>query len=254
MDRPSIILVLSLSLGCLQATAAETQPTKCPTPSVPETPGLSAAGAPPKSADLSSVISTVEAALKCYQDNIGSGQDALPPLLQADFDFKTTTAKTGGLTISFFIFKLGATREKDVTNDITFTYKVPPPPKPIKGVGFTGKNHGPTPLSDAIVADLQGVAAALKTSSQAAGLPFLQTKIAIQFGVVNDGNVTISAPVQLVTLGPNVDYKKSVGSKRNADVGEEFSLKRGASVLAQAMPRSSLKMRSCVNTKWLSMR
>lgn len=211
MDRLATILVSSFLIFCsMNAAATDTAAPKCQPPSIPATPGLSTSGAPAKSADLNSVIATVEAALKCYQDNAGSGPDALPALVQADFDFKTTTAKTGGFTISFFIFKLGASHEKDVTNDITFTYKVPPPKPPqVKGPAFTGKHQPPVFFTDALVADLQGAAAALKASHQAAGLPFQQTKIMIQYGVINDGNVTISAPVQLVTLGPNGDYKKS---------------------------------------------
>jgi hypothetical protein len=209
MDRLSSWLLLSCC--ALFAEFAAADPAKCPIPSVPKVPGLSASGAPPRSADLNSVIATVEAALKCYQDSVGSGKDALPPLLQADFDFKTTTAKTGGFSISFFVFKLGASREKDVTNEITFTHKVPPPSKPAKnhGTAFTGKNQHPIPLADALVADIQGAAGGLKVAGQAAGLPFQQTKITIQFGIVDDGNVTVNAPVQLVTLGLSGDYKKT---------------------------------------------
>ena len=51
----------------------------------------------------------------------------LPPPSSAKFDFKTTTATTGGGTLSFLIFKFGGSREEDVVNDITFTYAVPPP-------------------------------------------------------------------------------------------------------------------------------
>jgi len=183
---------------------------RCPTPVVSPTQGLTASGAPPKSADLNSVVATIESALKCYQDSRGAGADALPPLIQADFDFKTVTSKTVGFSISFFVFKLGATHEKDVTDDITFSYKTKVSKIPvINGPGFTSRKQPPVLLSDALVADMQGAAFAIANRSQAAGLPFDQAKITIQFGIVNDGTVTINAPVQLVTLGPSGDYKKN---------------------------------------------
>jgi hypothetical protein len=208
-------IALLLILGARVAAGADSSnatnaASHCPTPTVTPNPDLVGATAPPKSADLNSVVTTIESALQCYQDNRGGGSDALPPLIQADFDFKTTTAKTGGLSISFFIFKLSGTHEKDVTNDITFSYKVKVlTPPGTKGPGFTSKNQPPLLLSDALVADMQGIATAIKSRGQAAGLPLDQAKIMMQFGVVNDGNITINAPVQLVTIGGSGDYKKT---------------------------------------------
>jgi hypothetical protein len=206
MERLRNIAFL-LIFGTRVAGAADSAP-HCPTPTVTPNPDLVGATAPPKSADLNSVVTTIESALQCYQDNRGGGADALPPLIQADLDFKTTTAKTGGLSISFFIFKLSGTHEKDVTNDITFSYKVKVPTAGTRPES-TSKKQPPVLLSDALVADMQGVASAIKNRGQAAGLPLDQAKIMIQFGVVNDGSVTINAPVQLVTIGGSGDYKKT---------------------------------------------
>jgi hypothetical protein len=207
MERLLIAILLVMST---RMAVAEDPAQRCPRPTVTPNPDLVNASAPATSADLNSVVTTIESALQCYQDNRGSGADALPVLIQADFDFKTTTAKTGGLSISFFIFKLSGTHEKDVTNDITFSYKVKAPNSPnIRGPGLTSKKQPPVLLSDALVADLQGVATAIKFRAQAAGLPFDQAKITIQFGIVNDGTITLNAPVQLVVIGGSGDYKRT---------------------------------------------
>ena len=43
-------------------------------------------------------------------------------------DFKTA-ATTGGFTINLFIFKFGTSHEKDVVNDVSYTYSLPTPTK-----------------------------------------------------------------------------------------------------------------------------
>src|ERR1700685_1086029 len=78
---------------------------------------------------LDLVIPRVKAALEQYQQSLGSGPDSLPPLSSAGFDFKTSTATTVVGSINFFIFKIGGSHEKDVCNDVTFKYSVPPPPQ-----------------------------------------------------------------------------------------------------------------------------
>ena len=76
---------------------------------------------------LCAVVQQVTSALQRYQSGLGSGPDALPPLSRAEFDFKTTAVTTVGAKISLFVFTLGGSHEKDVTNDVTFIYAVPKP-------------------------------------------------------------------------------------------------------------------------------
>ena len=83
---------------------------------------LAPTAATPDMAPLRDVIEHVQKALAEYQTNLGGGADALPPLTSAVFDFKATSAITKGGTISFFIFKFGASHESAVTNDVNFTY------------------------------------------------------------------------------------------------------------------------------------
>jgi hypothetical protein len=200
-----LFLLSSLCLGQTTPTGASPENNKhCPLPVITPTVPPIDVKAPSGTADLNSVIASVKAALQCYQANRGTGPDALPPLQQAQFDFKTTTGKVGGLSVSFFIFKIGGSMEKDTSNDITFTYALP------KQTGTaTKKKTPPQPLADAIVADIQSAAAAVKDGAKMGNLSFSKLTVTLQFGVQFDGNVAVNVPVQLVTIGASGDFKKS---------------------------------------------
>jgi hypothetical protein len=205
---PLVAAIFWISSPCVaqQTAAASPGPTHCPVPQVSGTPPTSAVGAPNGTADLNSVITSVTAALLCYEASRGSGPDALPHLQQAKFDFKTTTAKVGGFTVSFFIFKLGASKESDTTNQLSFTYSLPKPP----GTGHALKiAKPPQPLADALVADMQGAAAAIKTRAKIDNLTFKELTITLQYGIQFDGNIGINVPIQLVTIGANYDSKRN---------------------------------------------
>src|SRR3954468_1509872 len=88
---------------------------------------------PDEMAPLNLVIAEVKQALNDYQKNRGAGADVLPPLNSADFEFKTTTATTVGGSINLFIFKFGVSHEKDVVNDVTYSYSLP---KPVNTASF----------------------------------------------------------------------------------------------------------------------
>jgi hypothetical protein len=210
MRKVSFVFLLAL-LGvspCFsQASSSATDSSKkCPVPQVTPTVSIDKIEAPAGTADLHSVIVSVQAALKCYQDNIGSGPDALPPLQKAEFDFKTTTGKIGGISVSFFVFQLKASKEKDTTNEITFSYGL----KTQAGGGLAlSRKVPPVPLADALVADLQAAAAAVKDAAKLGKLDFNQLKVTLQFGIQFDGTVGINVPIHLVTLGGSGEYKKN---------------------------------------------
>jgi hypothetical protein len=202
---PILLSLAAPSLFGQNPTAETTQ--KCPVPVVQGTVPRDKIEAPAGTADLHSVIVSVEAALKCYQDHIGVGPDALPALQKASFDFKTTTGKIGGVNVSFFVFSLKASKESDRTNEITFTYALPS--EQAGGGHALLKKTPPQPLSDAIVKDLQAAAAAVKEAAKLDRLKFNQLNVVITFGIQLDASGGINAPVQLVTLGGNDEYKKN---------------------------------------------
>jgi len=169
--------------------------------------GATAEAQPPNTVDLNTVIRQVKAAIDKYQKNRGSGSDALPPLSLAEFDFKTTTGTKGGLSINLFIFKIGASRESDVVNDVTYTYTLPKP-KPPSGIGIL-EHRKPVPLTDALAQSIQNAAATLKNAESLGPLNFSKLTLTIQYGVTWDGNGGVNIPIQLVTLGLNVDKNKN---------------------------------------------
>lgn len=167
-----------------------------------------AAPPPPDAVPLELVIAQVKEALQEYQTNLGGGADALPPLSSAEFDFKTTTATTIGLSISLFIFKIGGSHEKDVVNDVTFTYSVPKPPPDKKGLGVAKKKPS-VELKDQLAQTIRTAAAAVKTAGTVGKLPFSKLSVNIQYGVKWDGSAGASVPIQLVTIGISGEKSKN---------------------------------------------
>lgn len=210
MRRIGILLfcALSMTYAALGQQGASNEPTKCPVPEASNANPAKDIAAPPGTADLDSVLTTVSAALKCYQDNRGTGPDSLPPLQQAQFDFKTTTGKVGGITVSFFIFKLGASKEKDTSNQLSFTYALPKK-KPEGGGQALRLAKPPKPLADALVADIQSAAAAVKLRAKLDKLSFSKLTVTLQYGIQFDGNIGVNVPIQLVTLGASYDAKRN---------------------------------------------
>src|SRR5215472_269667 len=170
-----IALSLTVLVFALPSSPQENQPVSAQKTQA-ET---SAESQPPNTVDLNAVIKQVKAAVDKYQENRGSGPDALPPLSAAEFDFKTTTGTVGGLTINLFIFKIGASREKDVVNDVTYTYTLP---KPKPGVGVS-RNQKPIPLTEALAQSIQNAATTLKNAGSLGELNFSKLTVTIQYGV-----------------------------------------------------------------------
>jgi hypothetical protein len=210
-----LIAVLCTSVMCVAQKPNNPVSDPCgqPKPITAPAPGYKASdlqAQPGKTADLPSVVQTVERALECYQALAGTKDPAqpkgLPKLSSAVMDFKTTTGKTVGFTFSIFVFKVGASREKDVTDDLTFTYSVPKVTLP-KTEGFVKPT--PTPLYAELVKEVQAAASAAQAQSTALGMPLSKVGVTVAYGIKFDGNVSLSVPVQLVTIGGNGDYNKN---------------------------------------------
>jgi hypothetical protein len=169
----------------------------------PGTPPAVTSLSPKDAAPLDLIISQVKAALDLYQQNVGKSPDALPPLTSAEFDFKTTTAKVEGFTINLMIFKIGGSHEKDVVNDVTFTYAVPAP-----SAGLVSRKKPPT-LTEQLANTIQSSAASVKTCKQIGKLSFTKFTVNLQYSVKWDGNIGATVPISLVTLGPSADVNKN---------------------------------------------
>lgn len=181
----SILLLTAIS------AAAQT----CPSPGAP---------GQKDTVPLCAVVNQVKLALQQYQSSLGSGKDALPPLAKADFDFKTTNAATAGGKISLFVFTLGVGHEKDITNDVLFTYKLPEP-KPKVGLA----PHIQPPLSDQLYATIRGAAEQVKMAEKVGDLPFSGLVVTMQFCVKTDLSGGVNAPISLVTVGLSGDKSRN---------------------------------------------
>jgi len=165
---------------------------------------------PENTADLAAVVQLVDHALKCYQalskDLDPLQPKGLPKISSVVLDFKTTTGKTVGFSFSIFVFKVGASREKDVTDDVSFTYSIPkavaPPAK-----GFA--KPAPVDLFKELVKEVAAAASAAQAQSTALGMPLSKVQVQVSYGIKFDGNVGINVPISLVTLGGNGDYNKN---------------------------------------------
>lgn len=165
---------------------------------------------PADTVNLAAVVQLVDQALRCYQalskDLDPLQPKGLPKITSAAMDFKTTTGKTVGFSFSIFVFKVGASREKDVTDDVSFTYSVPKVAlPPTKGV----TKPAPADLFEELVKEVAAAATAAQAQSTALGLPLSKVQIQISYGIKFDGNVGASVPISLVTIGGNGDYNKN---------------------------------------------
>jgi hypothetical protein len=209
------VLVFCATIVTAAQAVSDSETSICnpPDPIVSPGPGYKASDLdkqPSQTADLPSVVQTVERALECYQALAETKDpmqpDGLPKLSSVVMDFKTTTGKTIGFSFSIFVFKIGASREKDVTDDLTFTYAVKPVTVPKT---FGREKKQPAPLYAELVKEVQAAARAAKAQSTALGIPLSKVGIAVSYGIKFDGNVSINVPVQLVTIGGNGDYNKN---------------------------------------------
>lgn len=158
---------------------------------------------------LSRVVCEVERALDTYQQSADvEEKKALPKIATADFDFKTVVDTKCGFTISFLIFKFGASVDKQDTNDVDFQYV----PRSLLKTALEGARA--KSLQQELIDTISSAAKAIVEQSKmpASGddpLTFKQLSVTLSYGVTWDVNGGINAPISLVTLGPSIDHSKN---------------------------------------------
>lgn len=127
---------------------------------------------------LTEVIELVVAAMEQYQASLAEGENPLPPITSAKFEFQSTASKTEGFEIDLFIFKFGSSHENDVMNDIIFTY-----------LPTTMKVIGPV-LSPSNIAASRGLSKLIESAARGVesnpgflGLGFHDLTATLQYGV-----------------------------------------------------------------------
>jgi|ERR1700728_955357 len=163
---------------------------------------------------LSQAISATESALNDYQTYALSPdgiKESIPPLATADFDFKTVVDTKGGPTINLLIFTLGATREKQQTNELDFQYSPHVQPKG-EFFSFDGGN-APTTLYQYLLDTLKESAKEIKNASDqppgATKLDLCQLTLSVSFGVTTDIQGGLKLPFQLITISATLDHSKN---------------------------------------------
>ena len=150
---------------------------------------------------LDSVVAQVQRALARYQATLGSGPDALPPLKSADFEFKTAVEKSTGFSVNLLIFTIGAAKQTDVVNEVSFTYNVPRASQ-----RDIEKYRKAMNVEDQLFETIRGAARAVQTGGGAVGhLPLGQLSITLQYGVRWDTSAGAHARIQIVTVGLKAD-------------------------------------------------
>jgi hypothetical protein len=165
---------------------------------------------------LSDVITVTETALNDYQTYAQSPdgiKDGLPPLATADFDFKTVVDTKGGFSINLLIFTIGATHEKQQTNELDFQY-MPHVQQKLEFFTLEGGHKAPVTLYDELLNTLKESATEVKKASEATAtgdtkLDLCQMSLAISFGVTTDVQGGIKAPIQLVTISATLDHSRN---------------------------------------------
>jgi hypothetical protein len=169
----------------------------------------------PDTIAFAEVVKQVTSALDAYKSSVGASADALPALSSAEFDFKTVTKSSEGLSLQILIFKIGGSHEKDATNEVIFTYKpkfvpVAPVVSPPKGL------HPPPPsLKDQLLQIITGAAKSIQDAGPVADLPLSQVKVNIGFAVTWDGNGGVGGTYSIVTAGRQEILTKIPFSRSN---------------------------------------
>jgi hypothetical protein len=184
------ILVLMLATGVF--AVGQTTP--------PETPCRKAS---PDTFQLDCVVRVIQLALTQAQSELEDKK--LLTLTQADLDFKTVVQKSDGINLTFFIFTLGATHEKDVTNDVSFTWKNLPK-QPPAGIETLGVKPKPLDLGKQLTDTIVAASQAIKHQSDIGGLKPLGLTVSIAYGVQNTVSGGVTLPT-LVAITPSVSGK-----------------------------------------------
>ncbi|MGB8536242.1 MAG: hypothetical protein WCD57_07505 [Acidobacteriaceae bacterium] len=176
---------------------------------------------------LSAVVAATESTLNDYQTYAESPEgikDGIPPLATADFDFKTVVDVKGGPSINLFIFTLGATWDKQTTNDLDFQYFPHVEPRS-ETFAFNG-TEAPKTLHKAIIDTLTASATEIKKAQDTQDtepnkLDLCQLTLALSFGVTTDIQGGVKIPFQIITVSALLDRSKAEKLAGHAMPGRE---------------------------------
>ena len=136
--------------------------------------------------------------------NLNAAGHSLPQLSSVAFDFRTSASTTAGFSFNILVFSFGKSREADTSNEVTFTYAVPPPPAAQSRA--TSQTHD---FSAALLETLQAAAAQVRQTEAVGQAKFTSLTVTLAYGVVWDTTGGGSGTVRLVTLDGTIDRKRA---------------------------------------------
>ncbi|HEX4068369.1 MAG TPA: hypothetical protein VHZ09_20280 [Acidobacteriaceae bacterium] len=162
------------------------------------------------------VAKKVALTLEQYNNDPNTIKDALPSLARADFDFKTVNSTTAGFKFCLLVFSFGASHQSQATNDVTFSYVVPPPPPKPPGIGMNAYLGllGPRQVkaqdfSKELIETLQEAAEQIKQTRSVGAATFKTLTVTLAYGVTWDFNGGVTLPISLVTAGGTLDHNRA---------------------------------------------
>ena len=109
------------------------------------------------------------------------------------------------MTFSILVFNVGATRQVDSTDDVTFSYQVPKPSKTFSTESL--KNN--LDFSEQLVETIQAAAEQVKATKSVGDAQFKTLTVNLAYGVKWDFKAGATLPIQLVTIGGSFDRNKT---------------------------------------------
>lgn len=150
-------------------------------------------GTPDGTIELDRVMREVERALDAYQSAAGPASGGLPPLAAADLTFRTAASRSAGASVSLLVFKLGGGRSTEAVHEVSFRYV------PRKRTEQELVASGPD-LAGELLATIRKAAQAV-AGTRPDELDLAQLSVQVQFAVRWDGSGSVTAPVDITTVG-----------------------------------------------------
>lgn len=150
-----------------------------------------------ESVPLDDVFKRVQSAFDEYHKT--HKQKGLPALNSADFTFKASTKKTGGVSITIVVFKFGAKHTTETTQELLFNYAVP---KPKAELDLLGGKIDSVPLEKELVTVMEELGTAFQKARDLKldGVSFKSTSMTVQFAITNAFEVDGTVTYDLVTI------------------------------------------------------
>jgi Trypsin-co-occurring domain 2 len=149
---------------------------------------------------LTDVLQAVEAIVDSYNSRpeTQGEKPKLPPLQTADFDFKAVAELKGGPSINLWLFKAGATWDKQQTTDVDYQYK----PQALFGLDQATLTDELSKAIDAAANQLTGANADGQSKTK---LQLKQFSVSFAYQIGKDYQGGVNIPIHIVTLGGTVD-------------------------------------------------